>query len=467
MEEGTLGILIKNGTIVTAREVFAADVRIDGETISAIGRELPGTEGDDLIDARGKYIFPGGIDVHTHFELPFMGTVSADNFETGTRAAVCGGTTTIIDFVIPEKGKPLRDALELWHGKADGVCAADYGFHMAITEYTDAVAEEVPAVIEEGITSFKCFMAYKDVFQVDDGQLIAILMNAGEHGGLVSVHAENGDIIATLMKRFLAERKTSPEFHWRAHPAIAEEEAVERAITLAAFAGHPIYIVHLSSANGLDRIKGAVARGHNVFAETCPQYLLLSADLYCQPDFEGAKYVMSPPIRPKGHQERLWEGIDKGYIQVVATDHCPFNFQGQKDMGKDDFSKIPNGIAACGDRFNLLYTYGVGAGRIGLTRFVDVACTAPAKIFGMYPKKGSIVVGGDADVVIFDPEAKGEISALTQNHNVDYSAFEGLKLKGLPESVLLRGEFVVRDGKYIGRKGQGRFVRRGSSGQHR
>ncbi len=462
-----MGIIIKKGTLVTAEETYQADVYVEGEKIQAIGRDLPFSDGDTVIDATGKYVFPGGIDAHTHFELPFMGTVSADDFETGTKAAIFGGTTTIIDFVIPEKGKPLEEALELWHKKAEGRAAADYGFHMAITEYTESVAREIPRIIEQGVTSFKCFMAYKNVFQVDDSQLIAVLLNAGEHGGLVSVHAENGDIIATLMRRFLAEGKTAPEFHWRAHPAIAEAEAVERAITLSAFAEQPIYIVHLSSADGLERIKRAVGQGRNVLAETCPQYLLLSADLYCQPGFEGAKYVMSPPLRPEGHQEKLWEGIDKGYIQVVATDHCPFNFHGQKDMGKDDFSKIPNGIAACGDRFNLLYTYGVGAGRISLNRFVQVTSTAPAKIFGMYPRKGSIVVGGDADLVIFAPEAEGEISVKTQKHNVDYSAFEGFKLKGLPETVLLRGRFAVRNGEYVGQKGQGQFIARGSSGCYR
>jgi dihydropyrimidinase len=460
-----LGILIKNGTIVTARDLYKGDILIEGETITRIGTDLDARPDDSVVDATDRYVLPGGIDVHTHFELPFMGTVSADDFETGSKAAICGGTTSFVDFVIPEKGKPLSDALTLWRKKADGRAVADYGFHMAITEYNEAIADEIPSIIEQGITSFKCFMAYKGLFQVDDGQLISVLTDVGSHGGLVSVHAENGDMISILMSRFLAEGKITPEYHWRAHPAIAEAEAVERALTLARFAEQPLYIVHLSSADGLEKVKAAVARGDRVFAETCPQYLLLSSDLYCQPDFEGAKYVMSPPLRPQDHLERMWRGVAQGYIQTVATDHCSFNFSGQKDMGRDDFTKIPNGIPSVGDRFNLLFTYGVGHGRIGLNRFVEVVSTGPARIFGMYPQKGSIVVGGDADLVIFDPLAVGEISAETQQHNVDYSAYEGMKLKGLPESVLLRGKFAVRDGKYVGEQGKGRFIARSASGK--
>ncbi|MFC1849510.1 dihydropyrimidinase [candidate division CSSED10-310 bacterium] len=459
-----MALIIKNGTIVTAKDTYQGDLLINGERIELIGLNIPTAENDTVIDATGKYVFPGGVDVHTHFELPFMGTVSADDFETGSRAAICGGTTTFIDFVIPEKGKPLQQGLQSWKQKA-AKAVADYGFHMAIVEYTAAVAEEIPAIIEQGITSFKCFMAYKNVFQVDDGQLLAVLKNAGQHGGLVSVHAENGDIIAMLTQQFLKENKVTPKYHWRAHPAIAEAEAVERAITLADFIGQPIYIVHLSSADGLEKVKAAVARGAHVIAETCPQYLLLHSDLYCQPGFEGAKYVMSPPIRPKDHLEKLWAGINKGYIQVVATDHCPFNFSGQKDMGEGDFSRIPNGIPAVGDRFNLLYTYGVVQKRISLNRFVDVVATAPAKIFGLYPKKGSIVVGGDADLVIFDPKATAKITAEHQNHNVDYSAFEGFALKGLPHTVLLRGKVAVREGIYVGEPGGGKFIPRTASGK--
>lgn len=460
-----MAIVIKGGTIVTATDTFKADLAINGETICGMSRELPAAGTDTVINAEGHYIFPGGIDTHTHFELPFMGTVSADDFATGTKAAVCGGTTTILDFVIPTKGRPLKEAIDAWHRKAGGRAVADYGFHLAINEYTEAWAKEIPEVIaREGISSFKCFMAYKGALQIDDGQMIQILENVGKHGGLVSVHAENGDMIVSLQSRFIAEGKTAPEYHWRAHPAEAESEAVYRGLRLAKFTGQPLYIVHLSSADGLEEVKRALAEGIKVIAETCPQYLLLPAELYTQPGFEGAKYVMSPPLRPKDHLEKMWEGLAKGYIKTVGTDHCPFNFKGQKDMGLDSFAKIPNGIPAIGDRFNLLYTYGVGAGRIGLNQFVEVTSTNAAKIFGMYPQKGSIVVGGDADLVIFNPEAETTISAKTQMHNVDYSAFEGFKLKGLARDVLLRGRFAVRNGKYVGEQGLGKFLPRAKSG---
>ena len=459
-----MAIIIKGGTVATAADVGVADVRIEGETIVEIGRDLPAAKGDQVVLAKGKYVFPGGVDVHTHFELPFMGTVSADDFLTGTRAALCGGTTTVVDFIIPAKGKPLAEAVKAWQEKAKKA-VADFGFHMALPEFNEAVAKEIPSIIRKGVTSFKCFMAYKGALQIDDGQLIGVFDAVGKNGGLVMVHAENGDMIDVLTKQFTAEGKLTPEYHWRSHPALAEEEAVHRIIELSRFADQPIYIVHLSSADGLEKVKEAVAKGYKVFAETCPQYLLLPADLYLKPNFEGAKWVMSPPLRPADHLEKMWEGLGRGYIQTVATDHCSFNFKGQKDMGRDTFAKIPNGIPSIGDRFNLLYTYGVGQGRLSLTRFVDVACTAPAKLFGMYPKKGSIVAGGDADLVIFDPEAKGAVSAKTSMHNVDYSAYEGMKLKGLPVSVLLRGKFAVRDGKYVGEQGAGQFIARGPSGK--
>lgn len=459
-----MAIIIKGGTVVTAADVCVTDIRIEGEIITAIGKDLPAAKDDEVISAAGQYVFPGGIDVHTHFELPFMGTVSADDFKTGTRAALCGGTTTIIDFIIQTKGKPLRDALKAWQVKAQKA-VADYGFHMAITEFNEAVAKEIPSIIRKGVTSFKCFMAYKGALQIDDGQLIGVFNAVSKKGGLLMVHAENGDMIDVLSKQFTAEGKLTPEYHWRAHPAIAEEEAVHRIIELSRFTDQPIYIVHLSSADGLEKVKEAIARGYKVIAETCPQYLMLSSDLYLKPDFEGAKWVMSPPLRPADHLEKMWAGLSRGYIKTVATDHCSFNFKGQKEMGRDNFAKIPNGIPSIGDRFNLLYSYGVGKGRLSLTRFVDVACTAPAKLFGMYPKKGSIVVGGDADLVLFDPVAKGVISAKNTKHNVDYSAYEGTKLKGLPVSVLLRGKFAVRNGKYVGEQGAGQFIVRGPSGK--
>ena len=459
-----MGIIIKGGTIVTAADTYVADIRIEGEKIVEIGKDLKAGIGDQAVKAKGRYVFPGGIDVHTHFELPFMGTVSADDFKTGSVAALCGGTTSFIDFIIPAKGKPLGEAVTAWHGKAKKA-EADYGFHMAIVEFNETIAKEIPAVIKQGITSFKCFMAYKGVLQIDDGQIVGVFNAVGGNGGLVMVHAENGFMIEALTNQFMAEGKTAPEYHWLAHPAIAEEEAVERIIRLSRFAGQPIYIVHLSSADGLKAVQAAVKRGDKVLAETCPQYLLLPSDLYFKPNFEGAKWVMSPPLRPADHLDKMWAGLARGYIKTVATDHCSFNFKGQKEMGRDTFTKIPNGIPSVGDRFNLLYTYGVGAGKLTLNRFVDVIATTPAKLFGMYPQKGSIVVGGDADLVIFDPGAKGEVSAKTTKHNVDYSAYEGMKLKGMPESVLLRGKFAVRDGKYVGEQGAGKFIARGPSGQ--
>ena len=459
-----MSMLIQGGTIVTAGDVFAADLRIDGEQIVEIGKDLPVKAGDKTVSARGRYVFPGGVDVHTHFELPFMGTVSADDFKTGSIAALCGGTTSFIDFCIQDKTKPLAEAVKAWHAKSKKA-EADFGYHLAIADFTPAVAEELPSIIRKGITSFKVFMAYKGVLQIDDGQILGIMETAGRHGGLTMVHAENGFMIEALTHRFIAEGKLTPEYHWLSHPAIAEEEAVHRVIQLARFAGQSIYIVHLSSADGLEQVKQAVSRGYPVIAETCPQYLLLPSDLYYKPDFEGAKWVMSPPLRPEDHLEKMWEGLGRGFIKTVATDHCSFRFKGQKEMGRSSFAKIPNGIPSVGDRFNLLYTYGVGRGRLSLTRFVDVVATAPAKLFGMYPQKGSIVVGGDADLVIFDPEAEGLVSAETTKHNVDYSAYEGLKLKGLPESVLLRGKFAVRGGQYVGEQGAGRFIARGPSGK--
>jgi len=454
-----MAIIIKGGAVVTAADVGVADVRVEGEIITAIARDIPPAPGDEVVPAAGRYVFPGGVDVHTHLALPMMGTVSADDFQTGTTAALCGGTTTIIDFICPDRGQPLAAALERWQAKAQ-TAVADYGFHMPLPEFNPAVAAQIPEMVQAGVTSFKCFMAYKDRLQMDDGQLLGAFATVGENGGLVMVHAENGDMIEVLTRRFVAAGQLGPEYHWRAHPAEAEAEAVHRIIALARLADQPIYIVHLSSADGLAQVKGAVARGFKVIAETCPQYLLLTSDLYFKPEFEGAKWVMSPPLRPADHLPQMWDGLARGFIRTVATDHCPFNFKGQKDLGRDNFSKIPNGIPSIADRFNLLYTYGVGAGRLSLNRFVDVVCTAPAKIFGLYPKKGSIMVGGDADLVIFDPQAEGVVSARTSRHNVDYSAYEGLPLKGLPVDVLLRGRFAVRDGRYVGEQGAGRYIAR-------
>lgn len=440
-----MSTIIQNGTIVTATDTITGDIKIEGEQIQKIAPSIPPETGDRVIDATGKYIFPGGIDPHTHLDMPFMGTVSADNFPTGTEAALRGGTTTLIDFIIPTKGKSLHESLDLWHKKAEGA-VSDYSFHMALVEHNDQILKEIPEIIKRGVPSFKCFMAYKGALQIDDFAMISFLKTLKEHNGLTMVHAENGDMIATETARLLAEGKTSPKYHYAAHPDLAEEEAVQRAIALVEFTNAPLMVVHLSSAKAMASIKDAQKRGLPVVTETCPQYLLLDNSKYDLPGFEGAKYAFSPPLRPANHPPKLWEGLQDGTIQFTATDHCPFNFKGQKEMGKDNFAKIPNGAAGVGDRFNLLFSYGVNTGKLSLNQFVNVTSTAAAKLYGLYPQKGEIAVGSDADLVIFDPKKEATISAETQFHNCDYSIFEGYPLTGVPETVLLRGNVVVDKG---------------------
>ena len=453
-------MLIKSGTIFPAADSFAADILIEDGTISRISRDIEPAAGDAVIDARGMEIYPGGIDAHTHFSLPFMGTVSADDFESGTVAAACGGTTTIVDFAIQGKGQKLSSAIAAWHEKAAGKAAVDYGFHLALVDVNKEVLAEIPEVVEEGISSFKCFMAYKGALMIDDDQLLQVLRSAKEHSALVSVHAENGDMLSHLMKRFAGEGKTGPEYHPLAHPAEAEGEAAHRAIALAAFAQAPLHIVHLSCDDALREVQAARMRGQLVLAETCPQYLLLSDELYNKNGFEAAKWVMSPPLRAASNLDRLWAGLRDGFLQSVATDHCSFNFKGQKEMGKGDFQKIPNGIPGVGDRVNLLYTYGVRRGIISRNRFAAVIATNAAKIFGLYPAKGTVAVGSDADLVIFDPGRAGEVSVKTSRHNVDYSAFEGFKLEGVPAFVISRGKVVAEYSKFTGEKGRGRYLKR-------
>lgn len=453
-------ILIKNGTVYTASDSFSADILVSDGKIVRLGLGLEAGAGDTVIDAAGMEIYPGGIDAHTHFALPFMGTVSPDDFETGTVAAACGGTTTIVDFIIPGKGQKLAAALAAWHEKAAGKAVVDYGFHMALPEVNAQVLAELPGVVEEGIPSFKCFMAYKGALMIDDDQLLQVLRAAKEHSALVSVHAENGDMLTHLMKRFAAEGKTGPEYHVLAHPAETEGEATHRAIVLAEFAGAPLHIVHLTCEEALREVVAAKLRGQLVLAETCPQYLLLSEDLYRKNGFEAAKWVMSPPLRAAANQDKLWAGLRDGFLQTVATDHCSFNFKGQKEMGKGDFTKIPNGIPGVGDRVNLLYTYGVRSGKLSRNQFAAVIATNSARIFGLYPAKGTVAVGSDADLVIFDPARKGEVSVKTSRHNVDYSAFEGFKLDGLPAFVISRGKVVARYNEFTGEKGHGRYLKR-------
>ena len=413
-----------------------------------------------MIDAGGKYVFPGGIDVHTHLDMPFGGTTSADDFETGTRAALFGGTTTLIDFAIQYKGQSLRTAFDTWMQKAAGKAASDYGFHCIITDLPDARLEEMPALVREGVTSFKLFMAYPGVFMVDDASIFKAIRSAAKTGAMVCMHAENGGAIDVIVKQALAEGKTAPKYHALTRPTTAEAEATARAIALAEMAGAPVYIVHLSCNDALEKVREARDRGLPVYAETCPQYLYLSLENFDVPGFEGAKYVFTPPLREKWHQEKLWQGLERDQLQVVSTDHCPFCYKEQKEMGIDDFTKIPNGGPGIEHRMSLVYSGGVAQGRFSVNRFVELVATTPAKLFGLYPRKGTIAVGCDADLVIFDPKRQHTISAKTHHMRVDYSMFEGIKVTGMPDVVFSRGRVVVEGEKFLGRAGQGEFIKR-------
>ena len=450
--------LIRGGTVVTATETTDADVVIEDEKIAAIGVDMS-VEADRTIDATDRFVMPGGIDVHTHMELPFGGTFCSDDFATGTRAAAFGGTTTIVDFAVQDYGEPLRAGLDRWHAKAEGKASIDYGFHMIVREVDDKILDEMDQLVGEGVTSFKLFMAYPGVFMLDDASIFRAMQRAAGSGALIMMHAENGGPIDVLVRQFLEEGKTDPVNHGLTRPSVMEGEAVHRAFKLAELAGTPAYIVHLSSSDALDAVREARDKGLPAFAETCPQYLYLSLDDLGRPGFEGAKFVCSPPLRPAEHQEELWKGLAADDLQVVSTDHAPFNYQGQKDMGKGDFSKIPNGLPSVEDRFTLLYQ-GVAAGHISLNRFVELVATAPARMFGLYPRKGALAPGFDADLVVFDPEHERTLSAETHHMNVDYSAYEGRKVKGLPEVVMQRGQVLVEGGEFHGTEGAGRFLPR-------
>jgi dihydropyrimidinase len=449
--------LIKNGTVVTATETLMADVLVEDERVSTIALTLD-VEADRVIDATGRYVMPGGVDPHTHMDLPFGGSFCSDDFASGTRAAAFGGTTTIVDFALQGADEPLRPGLDLWHQKAQKAYT-DYGFHMIVRHVDDQVLKEMDALIEEGVTSFKLFMAYPGVFMLDDASIFRAMQRAADSGALIMMHAENGGPIDVLVRQFVEQGKTDPINHGLTRPAAMEGEAVHRVFTLAELAGTPAYIVHLSSRDALNAVREARDRGLPAFAETCPQYLYLSQDDMARPGFEGAKFVCSPPLRPKDHQEDLWSGLQQGDLQLVATDHAPFNFRGQKELGKGDFSKIPNGLPSVEDRFTLIFQ-GVHGGRIGLNRFVELVATAPAKMFGLYPRKGTIAPGSDADIVVFDPNHERVLSAETHHMNVDYSCFEGMAVRGLPEVVLQRGRVLVEDGEFHGREGDGRFLKR-------
>jgi dihydropyrimidinase len=457
--------IITNGRVVTATDTFSADVAINQGKIAAIGVNLPRENSSRVIDAGGKYVLPGGIDVHTHLDMPFGGTTSSDDFETGTRAAAFGGTTTLIDFAIQYKGQTLRTAFDTWMQKASGKAVCDYAFHCIITELPDAQLEEMNALVREGVTSFKLFMAYPGVFMLDDGSIFKALRRTAKNGGLVCMHAENGNAIDVIVQQALAEGKKAPKYHALTRPTTAEAEATARAIALAEMAGAPVYIVHLSCNDALEKVREARDRGLPVYAETCPQYLYLSIENFDVPDFEGAKYVFTPPLREKWHQEKLWNGLKRDHLQVVSTDHCPFCFKEQKELGRGDFTKIPNGGPGVEHRMSLIYSGGVASGRFSVNRFVELVSTTPAKLFGLYPRKGTVAVGSDADLVIFNPNRKHTISAITHHMRVDYSMFEGIEVTGMPSTVLSRGRVVVEENKFLGRAGAGEFVKRSTYSQ--
>ena len=452
--------IIANGQVATATDTYTADVAIEKGKIAAIGQSLPKESARETVDAAGKYILPGGIDVHTHLDMPFGGTTSADDFETGTRAAAFGGTTTLIDFAIQYKGQSLRTAFDTWMTKASGKAVCDYAFHCIISEVADAQLQEMNALVREGVTSFKLFMAYPGVFMLDDASIFKVFRATAKNGGLICMHAENGNAIDVIVQQTLAEGKKAPKYHALTRPTTAEAEAVGRAIALAEMAGAPVYIVHLSCNDALEKVREARDRGLPVYAETCPQYLYLSLENMDVPGFEGAKYVFTPPLREKWNQEKLWSGLKRDHLQVVSTDHCPFCFKEQKELGKDDFTKIPNGGPGIEHRMSLIYSGGVAAGRFSVNRFVELTSTTPAKLFGLYPRKGTIAVGSDADVVVFDPNRKHTISAKTHHMRVDYSMFEGIEVVGMPDKVFSRGRMVVNGDQFVGCAGGGEFVKR-------
>ena len=459
-----MSLLIQNGTVILADRTFAADVLIEGELVKEVRAGIPPNAADTIIDASGMLLLPGGIDVHTHLDMPFGGTTSSDDYLTGTRAAAYGGTTTIVDFAIQARGTRMRDALDTWWGKAEGKACIDYGLHMIVTDLGTSGLEDMDDLVREGVASFKLFMAYPNVLMVDDATIFKALARTAKNGALVCMHAENGGAIDVIVQRTLAEGKTAPIYHALTRPVTAEAEAVHRAIALAEMAGAPVYIVHLSSEAALNQVREARDRGLPAFAETCPQYLLLSIEEMNRPNFEGAKYVFTPPLREKHNLPKLWEGLKHDHLQVVSTDHCPFCFEDQKALGKDDFTKIPNGGPGVENRLQLIHHYGVNAGKISLNRFVELVATSPARIFGMYPKKGTIAPGSDADIVIWDPEAEFTISAQTHHMRVDYSLFEGFQVKGNVRQVLSRGEVVIDGGKFSGKPGRGRYLKREARG---
>jgi dihydropyrimidinase len=458
-------LLIQNGTVVNADASVKADLLIDGATIKEVRAGIDASAADKVVDATGLLLLPGGIDAHTHLDMPFGGSKSADDFETGTRAAAIGGTTTIVDFAIQAKGTKMRAALDTWWKKAEGKACIDYGLHMIVTDLPDAGLEDMDDLVREGVASFKLFMAYPNVLMVDDATIFKAMRQTAKNGALICMHAENGSVIDVIVQKALAEGKTAPIYHALTRPTIAEAEAVHRAIAMAEMAGVPVYIVHLSSEDALNQVREARGRGLPAFAETCPQYLLLSIeDNMEDKGWEGAKYVFTPPLREKKNQPKLWDGLRSDNLQVVSTDHCPFCFEDQKALGKDDFTKIPNGGPGIENRLQLLHHHGVGAGNFSMNRFVELVSTAPARIFGMYPKKGVLQAGSDADIVLWDANEDYTISVKTQAMRVDYSMFEGFRVRGNARDVYSRGELVVSGGKFVGNAGRGKYLRREARG---
>ncbi|WP_369212215.1 dihydropyrimidinase [Streptomyces flavofungini] len=458
--------LIRGGLVVTAAEETHADVLIEDGRIAALAASGSAAAGawsaERVIDATGKYVIPGGVDAHTHMEFPFGGTASSDTFETGTRAAAWGGTTTIVDFAVQSVGHSLRGGLDAYYAKADGKCAIDYAFHMIVSDVNESSLKEMDGLVGEGVTSFKLFTAYPGVFYSDDGQILRAMQKAATNGALIMMHAENGIAIDVLVQQALARGETDPRFHGEVRRALLEAEATHRVIQLARVAEAPLYVVHVSAEEAVAELAAARDKGLPVFGETCPQYLFLSTDNLAEPDFEGAKYVCSTPLRPQQHQAALWRGLRTDDLQVVSTDHCPFCFTGQKELGRGDFSKIPNGLPGVENRMDLLHQ-AVVDGHITRRRWIEIACAAPARMFGFYGKKGTIAPGADADVVIYDPAAEQTMSAATHHMNVDYSAYEGKRVRGQVETVLSRGELVIERRDFRGRAGHGAFVPRGLS----
>jgi dihydropyrimidinase len=455
-----MALLIKNGRIVTSTDDYVADICCEDQTITAIGANLSAPDGGEVIDARGQFVFPGFIDPHVHIYLPFMGTYSKDNYETASRAALVGGTTTLIEMCCPSRADDALESYRLWKSKAEGLAACDYSFHMGVSRFDAQTEAQLRQIVADGIASFKIFLAYKGAFGIDDTELFNTLRLAKELGVIVTAHCENETLVAQLQAQLLAAGKTGPEFHEPSRPPRVEAEGVHHLMSFAELTGAHVYIVHTSCDEAIQAALAARYRGVQVWIETVAPYLVLDKTYAEKPDFEGAKYVMSPPLRDIRHQPILWDAIRSRRISTVATDHAPFDFAEQKEMGKHDFTLIPNGIPSVEDRVNLLYTYGVNRNRIDLNTFVDAASTQAAKVFGLYPRKGTIQLGSDADLVIYDPDYRGHISAQTQQMNVDYSAFEGWQIEGRPSAVTVRGEVQARDGEFVGTLGRGKFLKR-------